>query len=168
MARRSQLVGLTVAALWSAGCSTLAPRRAYLAKELDTYSFPTSCQSLWTEALKILAEHGCQLVGADRVRAGQENRSAFGNFFAYGHASTEDARGVIEAETDFVKQIRYRVRGVPEGGDHCFVTYTAMQEANAAAAVGLTDDWRDYEMELLLLSRVSPADAARIEGGAPK
>jgi len=168
MATRIEFVLLTVAALGFAGCATLAPRRTYLASQLDSFSFPASCESLWTEALKVLAEHDCELVGADRTRAGQEERSAMGNFIAFGHASTTGYQGVIEAETDYVHQIRYRARGVPDGADRCFVTYTEMRKANEAMQVGLTDDARDYELELVLLSRVSPKDAARIEGGAPK
>jgi hypothetical protein len=168
MATRIQFVLLTVAALGLAGCATLTPRRTYLASQLDDFPFPASCDSLWPQALKVLADHDCLLVGPDRVTAGQPERGALANFISFGHASTKDARGVIEAETDYVHQARYRVRGVPEGIDHCRVTYTEMKRANESMEIGLTDNSRDYDLELVLLSRVSPTDAARIEGGAPK
>jgi hypothetical protein len=60
---------------------------------------------------------------------------------------------------------RYRVTGSPAAPDACRVVFTRVWQ-------GLSDpadhaSARDWQMELALLQAVAPADAARLEAGAP-
>jgi hypothetical protein len=146
-----------------AGCATLThggKRQAYVADAMRAYPFPKACEVIWVDALTVIAEQGFQLVGNDRKLVGQEEQGFITSFLNRGHATTRDDDGVFEAETDANRQgLRYLVRGKPGEKNVCFVTYTGIQEDKANS----TDTrYRDFDQELLLLSRVDPAAAARI------
>ncbi|HQR29527.1 MAG TPA: hypothetical protein PLL32_03890 [Anaeromyxobacteraceae bacterium] len=157
-------VGLgAVVLLAAAGCATLThggTRQAYVADAMRSYAFPKPCEELWVDALRLVAEQGFHLVGADRKLVGQDEQGFITNFLNRGHATTRDDDGVLETETDANRQgFRYLIRGKPGEKKTCFVTFTGIQEEKVNAT---ENRHRDYDQELLLLSRVDPAAAARI------
>ncbi|HVP66970.1 MAG TPA: hypothetical protein VMT17_06880 [Anaeromyxobacteraceae bacterium] len=169
MRGRAGVVAGILVALAGAGCSLSKEytRDAYLSKQLADYVFPSSCRAMWPDALKVVAQQGIELVGSDRVTTGQEEKGFLGKVFTVGHATTEKTNGTLESETEWNSDhIRYQVKGFPDGVDGCRLVVTAMQEQTNE--VGETRKWRDYEMELAILARVVPKEAARIEQGAPK
>lgn len=166
----TRTVGLGVVVLLAAaGCATLThggARQAYVADAMRNHPFPKPCEELWVDALKLVAEQGFQLVGADRKLVAQDEQGFITNFLNRGHATTRDDDGVFETETDSNRQgFRYLIRGKPGEKKTCFVTFTGIQEEKVNAT---ENRHRDYEQELMLLSRVDPAAAARIMDAADK
>jgi len=152
-----------IAGLAAAGCSTLSAggvRPASIRDSMRDYRFPVACEALWPDALKVMASQGFDLVGSDRELAGQEKQGVITNFLNAGHATTRDDKGVYESETDFDNaRERFQIRGTPAGKDGCFVVITGIKQDRAL----MTETrFRDYDQELMVLSRVAPAEAARI------
>jgi hypothetical protein len=152
-----------VVGLALAGCSSLSAGGARAASVRDSmrdYRFPVACEALWVDALKVVASQGFELVGSDRELAGQDKQGAITNLLNAGHSTTKDDKGVYEAESDFDNaRLRYQIRGTPAGPDGCFLVITGIRQDRA--------NWeearhREYDQELLVLSRVAPAEAARI------
>jgi hypothetical protein len=158
------IVGLT-----AAGCSTLiagGARNAAIRDSMRDYRFPVACEALWVDALRVVASQGFELVGSDRELAGQEKQGVITNALNAGHATTKDDRGVYETETDFDStRERFQIRGTPAGADGCMLVITGIKQDRS----DMTESrFRDYDQELLVLSRVAPAEAARIVEAADK
>jgi hypothetical protein len=158
-----------VIGLAAAGCATItagSPRAAAVRDSMRDYRFPVACEALWVDALKEVASQGYELVGTDRELAGQEKQGVISNILNAGHSTTKDDRGVYESETDFDSaKLRFQIRGTPDGKDGCLLNITGIQQDR----VNMTEArHRDYEQELLVLSRVAPAEAARIAQAAEK
>ncbi|HTP51335.1 MAG TPA: hypothetical protein VMK42_11595 [Anaeromyxobacteraceae bacterium] len=167
MKTRPWRTALALCAFGCAGLSAEQARDSYLKEQMADRVFPATCRALWSDALKVIAQQGYEMTGSDRQRTGQDERGFLGNTFSAGHATTENSKGVLEAETDWTKdRRRYRVKGYPEGIDGCQVRITAIQE-NPSGEIGVGREWRDFDMELAVLARVSPKDAAQVEAGAP-
>jgi len=169
MRKRTPWTLAIVAGLAAAGCSTLTAggaRPAYVRDAMRDYRFPVACEALWVDALKVVASQGYELVGSDRELAGQEKQGIITNALNAGHATTKDDRGVYEAETDFDSaRERFQIRGTPAGKDGCMLVITGIKQDRA----DMTEvRFRDYDQELLVLSRVAPAEAARIAETADK
>jgi hypothetical protein len=152
-----------------AGCATItagSPRAAAVRDSMRDYRFPVACEALWVEALKEVAGQGYELVGADRELAGQDKQGVISNALNAGHSTTKDDNGVYESETDFDSaKLRFQIRGTPAGKDGCFLNITGIQQDR----VNMTETrHRDYDQELLVLSRVAPAEASRIALAAEK
>jgi len=158
-----------IAGLTATGCSALSAggvRPASIRDSMRDYRFPVACEALWADALKVVASQGFELVGSDRELAGQDKQGAITNFLNAGHAATRDDKGVYESETDFDSaRERFQIRGTPAGKDGCLVVITGIKQDRSA----MTESrYRDYDQELLVLSRVAPAEAARIIETADK
>jgi hypothetical protein len=156
-----------VVAFSAAGCASLiagSARAAYVNNAMADYRFPVACEDLWVDALREVAGQGFDLVGSDRELAGQEKQGFITNVLNAGHSTTRDDRGVFEAETDWNKnQLRFQIRGTPAGEKGCFLAITGIQQDRA----NMTESrHRDHDQELLVLSRVAPAEAARIADAA--
>ncbi len=157
---------LLALALAGSGCSQTQARAAYVRDQMKALTFPSSCEALWAEGLKLLAQQGFELVGRDRAVAGQAEQSGLATFMSAGSATSLDAGGVLEASTDWNGQrFRYRIRGTPEGPNGCRIQITGIQQDRTSMDLS---EWRDHDMELLLLARVAPPEAARIEDGADR
>jgi predicted small secreted protein len=169
MRKRNLRTLAVVAAMATAGCNTLTAggdRQAYVRDSMRDYRFPRACEALWVDALKVISSQGFDLVGSDRELAGQEKQGVVSNFLNRGHATWRNDDGLFEAESDSDRQgLRFVIRGKPAGPDGCFVTYTAVQEDKANSTETRN---RDYDQELLLLSRIDPGAAAKIYEGADK
>jgi hypothetical protein len=163
---RTWVVAAVVAALGGAGCSGIRASQArdsHMKEQLVAYVFPVPCEELWVDALKVIAYHDFKMVGDDRKLVGQDPHGAIGRFMARGHPSHRDDKGVFESESDADNaQVRYRVRGTPEGEKGCRVEYTGIKMDRMD---GNETYWREYDYELELMARISPADASRISLG---
>jgi hypothetical protein len=158
-----------LAGLAAAGCATLTAggaRPAAIRDAMSDYRFPKACEELWVEALRVVASQGFELVGSDRELAGQDKQGFITNVLNAGHSTTRDARGVFESETDWDSaRLRFQIRGTPAGKDGCLVNITGITQDRS----NMTESrHRDYDQELLLLSKVDPAAAARIVEAADK
>jgi len=158
-----------VAGLAAAGCSTLTAGGAgpaYVRDEMRDYRFPVACEVLWVDALRVVASQGYELVGSDRELVGHEKQGFITNVLNVGHSTTRDDRGVYESESDFDSaRLRFQIRGTPAGKDGCMLVITGIKQDRS----DMTEvRFRDYEQELLVLSRVAPAEAARIAEAADK
>jgi hypothetical protein len=158
-----------VAGLAAAGCSTLTAGGAgpaYVRDEMRDYRFPVACEVLWVDALRVVASQGYELVGSDRELVGHEKQGFITNVLNAGHSTTRDDRGVYESESDFDSaRLRFQIRGTPAGKDGCMLVITGIKQDRA----DMTEvRFRDYDQELLVLSRVAPAEAARIAETADK
>jgi len=139
---RNLCVWGVAAMLATVGCSTVAgggARPTYVRDAMENYRFPKACDALWGNALAVIAAKGYGLAGTDRV-----------------YESVSDAND---------KDQRYMVQGRPAGTDGCYVQYFSILD-DLINSVGRS--YRDYDMELALLSRVDPAAAARIAQGEDK
>ena len=159
----------TIVGLGAAGCSTLTAggaRPAYVRDSMRDYRFPVACEALWADALKVVASQGYELVGSDRELVGHEKQGFITNVLNAGHSTTRDDRGVYESESDFDNaRLRFQIRGTPAGKDGCMLVITGIKQDRA----DMTEvRFRDYDQELLVLSRVSPAEAAKIVEAADK
>ncbi len=167
--RNAFLIVAGAGTLALAGCSHLGignSRDAYVRDAMRNYRFPVACETLWADGLKMLAQDGFSLVGADRQVAGQEKQGFVTNFLNAGHATTRDDKGVYEAETDNDNSyLRYALKGTPAGKDGCFVNVIGIKTDKVNDS---QSRHRDYEKELYLLSMVAPAEAARISEEADK
>ena len=165
--RRGFVLVAVVAVLSGTACSGIrasSARQSHIQDQLKVYVFPTSCEALWVDALKVIAGHEFKMVGPDRELVGQPSHGSIARFLSRGHASTRDDRGVFEAVSDSDNaNVRYMVRATPEGPNGCRVEFTGIQEDKANSSDSY---WRDYDFEIELVARVSPADGARILIGA--
>ncbi len=169
MKKRTPWTLAIVAGLAAAGCSTLTAGGAgpaYVRDSMRDYRFPVACEALWVDALRVVASQGFELVGSDRELVGHEKQGFITNVLNAGHSTTKDDRGVYESETDFDSaRLRFQIRGTPAGKDGCMLVITGIkQDRNDMTEVR----FRDYDQELLVLSRVAPAEAARIAEAADK
>jgi len=169
MKKRISWTLATIVGLGAAGCSTLTAggaRPAYVRDSMREYRFPVACEALWVDALKVVASQGYELVGSDRELAGQDKQGFITNALNAGHATTRDDKGVYETESDFDSaRERFQIRGTPAGKDGCMLVITGIKQDRA----DMTEvRFRDYDQELLVLSRVSPAEAAKIVEASDK
>jgi len=169
MKKRTPRTLAIIVGLATAGCSTLTAggaRPAYVRDSMRDYRFPVACEALWADALKVVASQGYELVGSDRELAGQDKQGFITNALNAGHSTTKDDRGVYEAESDFDSaRERFQIRGTPAGKDGCMLVITGIKQDRSNMS---ESRFRDYDQELLVLSRVAPAEAARIAEVADK
>ena len=169
MRKRTPWTLAIIAGLGAAGCSTFSvgsSRAASVRDSMREYRFPVACEALWVDALRVVASQGYELVGTDRELAGQEKQGVITNVLNAGHSTTKDDRGVYETETDWDSaRERFQIRGTPAGKDGCMLVITGIKQDRS----DMTEvRFRDYDQELLVLSRVAPAEAARIAEAADK
>jgi hypothetical protein len=159
----------TIVGLGAVGCSTLTAggaRPASVRDSMRDYRFPVACEALWADALKVVASQGYELVGSDREMVGHEKQGFITNVLNAGHSTTKDDKGVYESESDFDNaRLRFQIRGTPAGKDGCMLVITGIEQDRANQT---ESRFRDYDQELLVLSRVAPAEAARIAELADK
>jgi len=145
-------------------CSCATTKRASrLRHELDEHQIQKPLPEVWPAALRLLADRRYDLVGKDRVMAGQREYS---NFLRGGYETREysDKRRATETMLNS-EAVRYRVEGTDIGGQSCRVVFFALPR-NAKEY----DKWnyRDVQMEMDLVWRVEPEAAGRIEEAVKK
>ena len=150
-------------------CATAQARRdARLRTELDGFRFHEPLSTVWPVALRVLADHGFQLVGHDREVAGQAPAGILERIAGGGVESAKTDDGLI-AETienstgQSGGSVQYRVEGFDTGGGACRVVFTVIQRIWERLD---EHEARDVRMELELVRRLEPAEAARIAQAA--
>jgi hypothetical protein len=164
LARPFLLSALLLASAGCAGLRAQQARESHVKAAMKAEIFPASCIDLWPQVLRTLAAHEFDLVGNDREVAGQSEQGAVTRFLSRGHQTTRNEAGVLEVGTDANRDLlRMVVRGTPAGSSGCRVTATAYQ---GDAANNPEREWRDYDVELDVLARVAPGEAAQIHRDA--
>jgi hypothetical protein len=150
------------------GCATAQARRdARLRSELDGFRFHEPLSTVWPVALHVLAGHGIQLVGHDREVAGQAPAGILERIAGGGVESAKTDDGLIaetiEDNTSFGGTVQYRVEGFDTGSGTCRVVFTVIQRIWERLD---EHEARDVRMELELVQRLEPAEAARMARAA--
>lgn len=156
-----KLLVLATALLAFAGCSTTRQRRdASLREQLDAYRLPRPLAQAWPVALRVVSEHGYELVGKDRLAAARPEQGDLGKLFARGFESRTVGPGQWAAETDRNgQQVRYRVLGTEISKESCHIEYIAVQGNDYG---GPEAEDRDVELELSLVRAVDAGRAAEM------
>jgi hypothetical protein len=163
------------------GCAGLEAKRAAEARlqgELAGARCERTLDEAWDEARRLLAERGYPLAGSDAKAAGQQaglleragEKGGFLGKLLTRARETHDEGGERVLETAWLRDKRYRLVG-SAAAPGCHVTFLAIREDPHEPN---RDTWeaptRDLRLELELLRRLAPDEAARIEpspGGAP-
>lgn len=154
------LVGTAIAL--SAGCAAFAihAREQRLQAELDEVTYALGIEELWPAARALLGERGVALAGEDAAAVGQE-RAGLLELLSRARETEATPDGGRRLETGWDgRRVRYVVVATPAGAGWR-VRYTAIQEH-------LTDRGHDGyarrapDLELALLTRIDPAQAAAI------
>ncbi len=150
-----------------AGVQRTEARDAYLARTFQAYHFAFTCDALWRDALRVAMYRGYPLVGADRKLVDEEAQGAFASFLSSGFATRRTPDGGLVTETDWDRQVglRCRIACTPRGEKASSVVFTII----GGGAQGATEEaiGPDWSMNVDLLRRLDPAEAARIDAAAP-
>jgi len=165
----NRLLPFCVLASVIAACASTRVARAraeYLGRELDRLECGRSLDEAWTEARRMLGDRGYPLAGADAKAVGKSANPLVA-IFTPARATRAGERGSRTLETGWVRGLRYHLSGSP-GGSGCHVTFTAIAEDLTEHGRDSSQrPRRDLELELELVRRLAPEEAARIEAGAP-
>lgn len=159
---------LLLLSLLSAACTTAAAaRRAELRRALDQARVSRSPAEIWPEVQRFLYERGYPLVGDDRLAVGLPAQGALGKLFSpgFGTRVRDDGSRVLETNAEAHSRARIRAEALAAPGGGSRLRLTALKQAEWVS----TDysEWKDEELELALLRRLDPEEAARVLGGAP-
>ena len=120
--------------------------------------------------LKLVGSKGYPLVGRDRQYADQGTQSALSRFAEQGYETRAVEGGGLVVLTGWLGAAegnsRYEVRANPGPSGGCAITFTYIY----TGTIDPSNDRRetDWKIQSELVKQLQPADAARIEAGAPK
>jgi len=165
-ARRGVAAWLAAGVIAACASTKAARARAeYLGRELDGLVCGKSIDHAWSEARRLLADRGYPLAGADAKAVGKRG-NALVAIFAPARATRVSERGSRTLETGWSHGLRYRLSGSPEAPG-CHVTFMAITEdLTEHRRDSSRRPYRDVDLELELVRRLAPEEAARIEAGA--
>ena len=157
---------------WSAGlaaafmmmlvaCSmtTQVRRDAQFRRELDAARINQPLAGVWPVVLHLLADHGYQLVGGDRLVVGAPPAARYKRLTAGGFETGKTDHGlVLETMTD-ASGVRYRAEGRDLDGKACQVRFTAIRLTGSSPS---EERSRNLDLELELVRRLDPEQAKRI------
>ena len=147
---------------FSLGCSLNAQLRrdTRLREGLDQHRFRQSLALVWPAAMRLVTEHHFQLVGRDRVAVGEAEQSAWKRLTGGGFQTRRFGdHGFVLETRENAPRVRYRIEGVDTGNGTCRVTFTAVRRTSEAPS---EEKSRDLDMEVELVRRLDPGEAARI------
>jgi hypothetical protein len=156
---RSTSLAVTFVMLVACSIATQARRDAQLRHELDDARINQALTTVWPVALHLLAEHGFQLVGRDRLAVGAPSASPFKRFTGGGFETGRTDHGLVLETTSDASSVRYRAEGVDLGDETCRVTFIAIKRTGTSPS---EERSRDLDLELELLRRLDPEQAKRI------
>jgi hypothetical protein len=153
------------------GCVGLGGDRVLvqgLEHEVAGASCDKTLDEAWDEARRLLDERGYELAGADARAVGKAPGvgsyvGPFGSLFTPAKQTKEEGANRV-LETGWRGGQRYRLEGAPEATG-CHVAFLTVAEDPGQRG---RDAWqaprRDASLELELLRRLAPEEAARIDG----
>jgi hypothetical protein len=146
-------------------CSMTAQARrdARLRAGLDAHRFHQPLSTIWPAALHLLADHGYQLVGRDRLVVGAPPAPRFKRLTAGGFETGHSRTGFVMETMTNASGTRYRVEGQDIDEKSCRITFVAIRRTGGAPS---EERSRDLDMELELVRRLEPDAAARIAQAA--
>jgi hypothetical protein len=158
-------VALPALLLALSSCSLVsgARREGRLREALEARPLPRPCAAVWPDALRVVAERGYELVGADRDALGLPALHPWRAALSKGFETRALGAGgrVLESGAD-ADGHRYRVEGREAGGG-CEVRFLVVTMRDGP---GSEETGRDAGAELELLRRVDPEAAAAVEAAA--
>jgi len=162
------LLALALVALTS--CAEMRARREAAAaqqRRLDERALPVPLDEAWPAALRLLAERGYPLVGADRAVGRQPPSGTLTDLLSPGFATRPLSEGARAAATGWADRppprVRYQIAGGPAaGGSRVRFVRITMENPSDPAQVRET---RDAEMELELWRVLDAKGAEWIETG---
>jgi hypothetical protein len=158
---------LALALLVLSGCAAARAEQARqreLRHRLDQRALPAPLDQTWPAALKLLAEAGYPLVGADRAVAGQPPQGSALDLFSRGFSTRIVGKEDRAAATGMgPERTRYQIAGTPAPGGSR-VVFTRILENPTEPSERREE--RDAGMELELWRKVDPQGAAALAGEA--
>jgi hypothetical protein len=160
---------LALSATACAAASASLSRQRSLLRELDAHEFPQPLDEVWAEVRRLLADRGFALAGEDAAAVGQKP-GALERLTSSARETGTTSDGVRALETDWnAARVRYRAEARTGTGGVRVELTRITSEAGDFGRDG--SSWRDPELELQLVRRLSPeaADAieARVRRGGP-
>lgn len=140
--------------------ATQTRRNAHLRHELDEVRIDRPLEKTWPVVLQLLADHGYQLVGQDRVVVGAPSASVFQLITGGGFETGKTDHGLVVETMPDAWNVRHRAEGSDLDGKTCQVRFTAIKFADASPT---EERSRDLDLELELVKRLDPEQAKRIE-----
>ena len=164
LATSRSLAITTVLLLAACSMTAQARRDARLRADLDAHVFHLPLRVVWPVALHLLADHGYQLVGRDRLVVGAPPAGRFKRLTAGGfETSGYKGHGLVLETMEDSSRSRYRLEGSEIGGKSCRLVFIAIRRTGLSPA---EERSRDLDMELELARRVEPDEAARIQAAS--
>jgi len=178
MRRLAALAAGVVLVLASSGCATAAKvRKERLQRDLEDFSFPQPLDDVWQEARRLLAERDYPLARKDAEAVGQKPMNWTESFLSPARETGPATEGGLLQRLGAVKARpvssaaqaldtgwnryaeRYHLEGWSQAGGSR-VRFTRLKQDRTDRQ---SEEVRDLELELALVHRLDPADAARIE-----
>jgi hypothetical protein len=151
-------------ALLAAGCASLGAQRARekrLKPHLTAFRFVQPVDDVWQEGRRLLAERGYPLAPPDALAVGQKPMGWVERITSPARATSEQGASQRSLDTGWTTaRARYHMEGRRDAGGWR-VTFTRLTEDFSDRQPTST---ADLELELALVRRLDPAEAARIEG----
>lgn len=153
-----------------AGCATLSTadaRSRDLREWFEAHPFAKSCDALWPDVLRTAAARGFPLSASDAKLLGEAPGGALGELVSAANRTYRTADGGLTSATDWNREsgTRLRMTASPAGEGACRVRFDVIGGGvTTADEFSLGPDW---DLDLMLLRRVSPDEAARVEAKTP-
>lgn len=166
MTRPAIWIAAAALALTSAGCASIAAKRArtrYLDAEMKALRYAQPVEQVWGEVIRLLKDERFPLM--EKEGPGGIQGVVVG-LFTPARATSVSPKGVWALDTGWRRDdSRVHAEAAPaEGGTQVVLTRIHRDKTN----YGNDESKRDLDLELALARRLAPEQAARIEGGIPR
>jgi hypothetical protein len=162
-ALRVSTASLIAVTLLSVGCSSImaqARRDSRLREGLDEHRFRLPLSKVWPVAMRVVVDAHFELVGQDRTVVGEPEQNLWKQVTGGGFQTRRSGEhGLVLESREDASRLRIRVEGVDGGDGTCRVTFTAIQETSETSG---QERSRDLDLELELVRRLEPDEAARV------
>lgn len=145
--------------LMACSLTAQARRDTQLRRELDAARINQPLATVWPVVLHLLADHGYQLVGRDRVAVGAPAAAPYKRYTAGGFETARADHGLVLETMADASARSYRAEGSVIDGKSCRVTFIAIRRTGSSPS---EERSRDLELEVELVQRLDPEQAKRI------
>jgi hypothetical protein len=164
--RMTRTIGWLVAAaaLGSSGCatwSTSSTRDQVMRAEVGGHRYTQPIDQVWPAVRQLLADKGLTLSGKDADLVGQDP-GFLQRITTVARETESTPSGGLRLETDWTYgRVRFRAEAQPDAGGCRVILTRIFEHENEYGHDGRS--MRDLDLELLLLQRIDPAAAARVD-----